>query len=149
MSDRMPDRIGEGILYGQFHIGQTHLRFHRTILELDGRMNDGLGMHHNLYLSGFRSKSHLASITSSPLFISVAESIVTFDPHIPVGMVQGLLHGDRGQLLTIHAPEWPSAGSKVDLFHRIEKLSHQTLEDGRMFRIDRNDGCAVLFTQAG
>ena len=35
--------------------------------------------------SGSRSKSHLASITSSPLFIRVAESMVIFGPMDQLG----------------------------------------------------------------
>jgi hypothetical protein len=41
--------------------------------------------------SGSRSNSHLASITSSPLFISDAESIVTFVPIFQLGWLRASL----------------------------------------------------------
>ncbi len=45
-----------------------------------------------------RSKSQWASMTSSPLFISVAESTVTL-AHLPGGVLAGLRRCDVRQLL--------------------------------------------------
>lgn len=47
---------------------------------LDHRVNDALGMNDNLNAFRFEIKSQRASITSRPLFISVAESTVIFLP---------------------------------------------------------------------
>ena len=55
--------------------------------------------------SGSSSKSQRASITSSALFISVAESIVILGPIRQVGMLQGLLGRDARQFLARARPE--------------------------------------------
>ena len=48
--------------------------------------------------SAVTSNSHRASITSSPLFISVAESMVIFGPMRHVGMVERVGRRDRREL---------------------------------------------------
>ena len=55
--------------------------------------------------SGSMSNRRLASMTSSPLFISVDELMVTTGPMFHVGWIQRLLGGDVGHLLARHAAE--------------------------------------------
>ena len=51
----------------------------------DHRMHDRLRMNHHVDLVGATPNSQCASITSSPLFISVAESMVILRPICQVG----------------------------------------------------------------
>ena len=81
-----PLRIGERVLDGQAHVGHAELRDDRTVDELDHRMDDRLGMDRRRRSdAGPTANSQCASITSRPLFINVAESIVIFGPILHVG----------------------------------------------------------------
>ena len=78
-------RVRERILNRQPHVGHAELRDDRSIHELDHRVDDRLRVDDDVDLLGPTSNSQCASMTSSPLFISVAESMVIFGPIRHVG----------------------------------------------------------------
>ena len=58
------------ILNGQFHIGQTHLRFYAAIFKLHHAVNNALRMNNYLYLVGLQIKqpfgfNHFQDLCSS------------------------------------------------------------------------------------
>ena len=80
-----PIGIGERVLNRQPHVGDAELRDDRAVDELNHRVHDRLRVNHDVDLSARTPKSQWASITSRPLFISVAESMVIFRPIRQVG----------------------------------------------------------------
>ena len=71
---------------GQPHVGHAELREDRAVHEFDHRVHDRLRVDHDVDAGRRRTpNSQCASMTSSPLFISVAESIVIFRPIRQVG----------------------------------------------------------------
>ena len=79
-------RISQRVLNRVFHIGYAELRDDRAVNHFDHRMNDRLRMHDDAEISSApKSKSQCASMTSNPLFIKVAESIVILSPIFQFG----------------------------------------------------------------
>ena len=78
--------IREGVLNRQPHVRDAKLRDQRTVDELDHRVHDRLRMNDARRFDRARTpNSQCASITSRPLFINVAESIVILRPMRHVG----------------------------------------------------------------
>ena len=81
------------------HVGQPEVREHRAVAERDEAVDDRLRVH-DARRSARRGAPNRwwASITSRPLFISVAESIVILPPIDHVGWLERLLDGHRFEL---------------------------------------------------
>ena len=65
-----------------------------------------------------------------------------FAAHAPVGVLEGVGEGDMLQLLASTVAEGAAGGGEEYLIH-IAHFAHETLEDGRMFGIDGQDGYLV------
>ena len=78
--------------------------------EFDHGVDDALGVHGNGYpvRAPFIPNSHLASITSRPLFIMDAESIVIFFPIDQFGCSKRIRHGNPRKLLRGQLKKGPS-----------------------------------------
>ena len=72
--------------------------------------------------SGARSNSQRASMTSSPLFIRVAESIVILAPIFQVGMLERVLHRDARRASAGRLAERPAGGGEQDRGARRPRL---------------------------
>ena len=95
---RPPLRIRERVLNRQPHVGHAELRDDRPVGQLDHRVHDRLRMDDDVDPIGAPTpNSQCASITSSPLFISVAESIVIFRPIRQVGCCSASVGGHRAR----------------------------------------------------
>ena len=91
--------IRERVLNRQPHVGHAELRDDRSVDELDHRVHDRLRMDRRRRSDRRATpNSQCASITSSPLFISVAESIVILRPICHVGCLQRVGGGHVRQL---------------------------------------------------
>ena len=82
---RQPFRPAERELDRQAHVRHRELRAHRAVAELSERVDDALRVDHDVDLRVLEPEQVLASITSRPLFIRVAESIVIFGPICQTG----------------------------------------------------------------
>ena len=92
-------RIREGILDGQSHVGHAELGFHRTVLELNGTVDDALRMDQHLYLIGFDAEE--------PFGLDHLETLVhhrgrvdgDLGTHVPCRVLQGVGLRHVGDLL--------------------------------------------------
>ena len=62
-------------------------------------------------------------------------------------MAQGIGLSHRLQLFHIEVTERTATGSQQYLLNGIVVLAYQTLEDGGVFAVDRQDGRVVLLSQ--
>src|SRR3972149_4466617 len=91
--------------------------------------------------SGRRSKSHRASMISSPLFISVAESTVIFAPIFQVGWfrasaaVRGAGNVHVGEPLARQLAEGAAGGREHDAPHLRAVVPLEALEDGAVLGV--------------
>ena len=110
-------------------------------------MHNRLRVYNYINLICFQSNSHLASITSSPLFISEAESIVIFAPITQLGCF------NASALVTpkkrmIFPSEWPAGCGKIDFFDRVMVFfTNQALENSGMLRIYGHNLHSFFFCQ--
>ena len=128
--------IAKCILNGKFHIRQSHLRFHRSILKLNDTMYNTLRVYNYIDLIGCRLNNQRASIISRPLFMEWRGINGDFAPISPVGdaSVPALFTVDKNTLSfpgTDHRMQWGK------FFNRIVPFASHALKDGRMFRVDR------------
>ncbi len=106
-------RPGQAVGDGDAHVGRAELRDHRRILELHHRVDDAAaGGSPPSTCSGVRPNSQRASITSSALFIMVAESTEILRPIDPIRVRAGLLGRDLGQRARIALPERAARGGQ-------------------------------------
>ena len=82
-----------------------------------------------------RPKRKCASITSSPLFASVAESIVIFAPMFQVGCASASVGRDVGELVARAAAERAAARGEDD---RLRLAGERALEERRVLAVDRD-----------
>ncbi len=78
-----------------------------------------------------------ASITSRPLFISVAESTVIFAPMLHVGMGERVGHRDLGERLRRAAPERPTRGGDDDAGDGAVGRALEALGERGVLAVDR------------
>ena len=138
-------RIRECQLDGNSHVGNSQLCFHCPVGELYGTVYDALRMHYYLYL--------LWGNIEQPLGLNDFEAFVhhtcrvdgNLGSHVPVGMFECHGRGHCGQLLLAEGAERTSAGSQDYLLHGT-CLPHETLEDGAVLTIHRQDGRPFLET---
>ena len=83
------------------------------------------------------SNSQCASMTSRPLFMSVAESIVMRAPIVQVGMPQGLLGRDVGELGRGAAAERTAARGHDQGLDRLGLLAREQLVQRGVLGVDR------------
>ena len=87
--------------------------------------------------------SQCASITSRPLFISVAESIVIFAPHPPGRMAQRVGCGDVRQLESRRPRNGPPDAVRISRRISAAAPAVQALMNGVVLAVDRQDGHPV------
>ena len=87
--------------------------------------------------SGGTSKSQRASITSSPLFISVAESIVIFGPISQFGWRSASLDRRPRDARRVPGAEGAARGGQDQARHVLAPLPGQRLEDRAVLAVDR------------
>ena len=84
-------------------------------------------------------KSQCASISSSPLFASVAESIVIFGPIRQVGMGERLLRGHVRELVARAAAERPAGRGEDEACDASPVTSLEALVERRVLAVDRQE----------
>ena len=62
-------------------------------------------------------------------------------------MAQSIGLGNRLQLFHVKVTEWTTAGCEQNLLNRIVVLTHQTLENGGVLTVHRQDRRMVLLSQ--
>ena len=67
--------------------------------------------------------------------------------HIPCRVAQGVSLGHMGNLLHRLQTERTTRGRQQDLLDRVLILTDETLEDGRVLTVNRQDGGVVLLGQ--
>ena len=85
------------------------------------------------------SKSRCASITSSPLFTSVAELIVTTGPMSQVGWSSASSGVTCAQLLAGAAAERATAGGEHEAAYLLGPAAAQALRQRAVLAVDRHD----------
>ena len=80
-----------------------------------------------------------ASISSSPLFASVAESIGDLRPHVPRRVGERVGAGHVRQLLARSAAKRAARGCEDDRVDRLEVAPLQALEDRGVLAVDREE----------
>ena len=83
-----------------------------------------------------RSKRKCASISSRPLFASVAESIVIFGPMRPGRVCQRLLRRHLRELVARAAAERPAGRGEHERVDRLGLAALEALEDGGVLAVD-------------
>ena len=87
--------------------------------------------------SGSRSKSQRASITSKPLFMSVAESIVIFAPISQFGCASACAGLAAASTSALRLPERSARRGEPDLAHRRAALAREALRDRDVLGVER------------
>ena len=87
--------------------------------------------------SGASANKCRASISSRPLFISVAELIVIFGSHRPGRMFERLLQRDFADCFKRPSAKWAAGGGQHDAPNVFAPAGAQRLKDGVMLGIDR------------
>ena len=72
--------MSQGVGDRNLHVRKREARGHGAVAPLHEAVNDGLRMDQHVERSGPRPKRWCASMSSRPLFIRVAESMLIFDP---------------------------------------------------------------------
>ena len=84
--------VGQGQLDRDLHVRDAELAQHRVVVKLDHRMDDALPVDEDLNpVKDVTPKRWTASMTSRPLFIRVAESIVILAPMFQLGCLRAIL----------------------------------------------------------
>ena len=118
-----PLRIRESIAYGKFHIGNPQLGDHRTIFELNHRMDHRLRMHLNLYLFRCKPEQPLRLDHLEPLVHHRRRIDRDLCPHAPVRVLQRLCFSHDCQFLHCLGTEGATGSRQQNLFHRVLPLS--------------------------
>ena len=108
-------------------------------LQLDDRMHDRLRMDDDVDLAGGAPNSQCASITSRPLFISVAESIVIFGPICQVGCFSASFGGHLVETRRRPAAEGPARRREDQAPQLARPAAVQALVDGVVLAVDRQN----------
>ena len=147
-SHRESLREGEGILDRQTHIRHAKLRLHGTVTILHGRMHDALRMDEHLYPIGINTEEPLSLDNLKALVHHRGRVDCYLCAHIPCRMLEGIgcchgLHLLKGELT-----ERTARSREKDFLNLILMVAHKTLEDCRMFRINRKDRCMILLCKS-
>ena len=129
----------QGILNRQPHIRHSELGFHAAIRKLHHRMNDRLGMHHHFDLFGFHAEQPFGFDHFKPFVHHRSRIDRHLSTHMPVRVFQSIGRSHLFQKSPVFSPERTSGSGQNQFFGFTPALSGQTLEDGRMFRIDRQN----------
>ena len=139
---------GEGILDRQTHIRHAKLSLHSTITILHGRMNYALRMYEYLYPISINAEKPLSFDNLKALIHHRGRVDGYLCSHIPCRMLEGIgssygLHLFKGELT-----ERTTRSREKDFLYLILMVAHETLEDSRMFRIDREDWRVILLCKS-
>ena len=85
------------------------------------------------------SNSRCASMTSSPLFTSVAELVVTIRPMSQVGCASASSGRTSGEARTAPAAERPSGGGEHEAADLAVRAGGEALGDRGVLAVDRRD----------
>ena len=102
-------------------------------------MNNRLRMYHHLNLAGLYAKQPFGFDHFEPLVHHRGRINSDLSSHFPIRMFESLYFCHSLQLFHSTCTERTSGSSQDNFLYRIAYLSGQTLEDGRMFRIDRQN----------
>ena len=131
-----PGGIRQRVLDGHAHVGGGELRQHGAIHEFDERVDGGLGMNDHFDLVG----AHI----EQPVGLDDFEALIHHGrgvngdavAHAPVGMMEGLLRGDIGELGERRFTERATGGGEDEATNFGVRTSAQALVNGVMFGID-------------
>ena len=125
-------------MYGHTHVRHSQLRLDRPVGKLHGTVHDRLWVYHHLYLSRLDAEQPFGLYHFKTLVHHRRGVDGDFRPHRPVRMFQRLGFGHRSQLFMGKRAERAARSRQDNLLYRTY-LACQTLKDGRMFRIDRQN----------
>ena len=118
--------------------GRSELCLERAVGELDHRVDDALRVDDDIDLD--RRRHRTASVprsTSSALFMSVAESIVTLAPIVQVGCASASSWRGRREALGGQSRNGPPEAVRINRLHVGRSLTGEALPDGRVLGVDR------------
>ncbi len=140
-------REGEGILDRQAHIRHDQLGLDGSVHKLYGTMHHALRMDEHLYLVGRYAEKPLRFRHLKSLVHEGSRVDGYLGAHIPGRMLEGISCRHLLQLLVGKIAERSARTGKENLVDLVLILAHQTLEDGTMFTIYREDRRMILLSQ--
>ena len=116
-------------------------------MELYGTVDDTLRMYQHLYLTGVNAKEPFG-LDDLKTFVHHCRGVDgNLGTHIPCGMAQRIGLGDGSQLFHGEVTERTTTGGEQYLLDGVVVFAYQTLEDGGVLAIDRQNGGVVLLSQ--
>ena len=132
-------REREGILDRQTHIWHTQLSLDSTINKLNGTMHNALRMDKHLYLISRNPEEPFSFCHLEALVHERSRIDGYLGAHIPGRMLEGIGSSHLLQLLVGIIAERTARTGQKNLLHLVVALTHQTLEDGTMLAVNRED----------
>jgi hypothetical protein len=110
-------RVEEGVLDGERHRRRAKLREHGAVGEFDDRVHDALRVHHGGTLLGAQAEKALGFDEFEALVGERGGVDGDFRAHRPVGVLDGVGGGDRGEAFDGPVAEGAAAGGEGDAAH--------------------------------
>ena len=140
--------VAEGVLDGEAHVGHAELGFDGSVGVLHGGMDDAFGMDHDFYFLGVDAEEPFG-FNHFEAFVHEGCGVDGYlCAHCPVGVAEGLTGCDGFELALGVGAEGAAGGCQEEFFHFRLVLADETLEDGRVFAIDGEDGGAFFEGEA-
>ena len=126
---RQAIRIGERVLDGNTHISGGKLRHDRAVYKFYHGMNDGLGVNVDVNLGRRQTKKPMR-LNNFQAFVHQSGGVDGNPaPHLPDGVLQGLLGGQAVKSLPWSLKKWPSGPRQDDTADFPRQPGAQTLVD--------------------
>ena len=131
-------RVVEGVLDGDAHVGEAQLGLEGAVDELDERVDEALGMDEDVDRGRTpTSYSQCASMTSRPLFMSVAESMVILAPMSQVGCARASSGGRAAASRSAdQSRNGPPEAVRISRATVAMRLAGEALPERRVLRVD-------------
>ena len=133
-------RVAHGVQNGQAHIRRAQLGDQRTVGELHPTVNDALGMNDHLNAVVLHAEKPLGFHDLQRLVEQGGAVDGDFLTHDPVGMLQRLCLGGAADGGFIPRAERPAGAGQDDLVDGIARRTLQTLENGAVLAVHRQEG---------
>ena len=137
----------EGILDGQTHIGHTELCLHTAVDELHGAVHNALRVDEHLDFLCRNAKKPLRFHHLKTFVHERGRVDGDFRTHVPRGMTERVGSGDFRKFFHRHLPERTARAGEQDFFNFVVALAYETLENGRVFAINGQDGHVVFLCE--
>ena len=122
--------VGEGILNGESHVGNSQLCLDTSVGELNGAMNDAFGVNHDLDVGGSNVEEPLGFNHLKALVHEGGRVDGNLCAHFPIGVAKGLSGCYFLHLLLGERAEGASRGGEQDFLNLIIALARNGLKNG-------------------